>query len=186
MDSVDRPLRSGTWLRMVSLLATLVVAGCWGSSGIRVERSAALPNENGKFVVLPVKTQEGAKDYGKYADQITAKLSAKGLARVEVAAQARYALMFSYDGDGLASASEERRRNFPEKKSDDDKVVRTLSINLYDLTRPHQHDEVVFAAQAHLSLDRTADKNDVIAALIDAALQDFPGSSRENFNVSYK
>lgn len=184
MTSLDRPRRSGTWLRIVAVFSTLAVAACGG--GILVERSAALPSETGNFVILPVRTQEGAKDYNKYAEQIAAKLAARGLSRVEEPAQARYGLMFSYDGDGLAGASEERRRNFPEKKSDDDKVVRTLSINLYDLTRPHQHDEVVFAAQAHLSLDRTADKSDVIAALIDAALQDFPGSKRETYNVSYK
>lgn len=174
----------GTWLRSAALLAALALCACGSDPNIKVDRSAALPRDAAaRFVVIPTKVQDSAKDYEKYATQIAGRIGANGLTRVSDAAQARYGLMFSYDGDGMTNAAEERHRVFAEKKEEEGKIKRSVSVTLYDLTKPHQHDEVVFNAVAECKTERGYDNGKVIAALLDAALQDFPGKSRETFEV---
>jgi len=81
--------------------------------------------------VVRAKSQDHAKDYPKFADQIAALLTAKGFSKVDSPSQAKYAVMFSYDGGEMA-ASQRGNRN---KKDADEKAERTVSIALFDLAR---------------------------------------------------
>jgi hypothetical protein len=171
-------------LPVFAIIATLALTAC-GSDKIEVERTSVLgtlaqPN----FVLIQATGQERARDYGKYADQIASAMSAYGFKKVDDAKNARYALMFSYDGDGLERASEDRHRTINEKKKKDDKVERTMSIILYDLTRPRMVDETVFGGYAQCAVDSARRDPTVIPLMIDAIMKDFPGSGRETYTAS--
>ena len=163
--------------------ALLVMLSACGSDHIEVERTAALPVLQANFVVIPSKTQDKAKDYSKYADLITTDLSRTGLHRVEDAAQARYGLMFSYDGDGAERGSDDRHRGIGEKKYSDGKVARTVSIMIYDLTRPRLINEAVFGGYAECPVDSLRRDPIVMPAMFDAILKDFPGEGRETYKA---
>jgi hypothetical protein len=167
------------------LLAVIALSACGGGK-IEVERVASLPADAQKatFAVLPANGQDHAKDYPKFADQIAARLAPRGLSRVESPSQARYALMFFYNGDGRPEASADERWGRSERRADESKIERSVSILLYDLTRPERTDEKVFGGRARCFVDTSKHDPQVLSALIDALLQDFPGKSRETFSVS--
>jgi hypothetical protein len=172
-------------LPVLALFVTLALSAC-GGNHIEVERTSALPSPlpQGNFVVIPATAQDRAKDYKKYADQIVGQMTPYGFKRVEDAAQARYALMFSYDGDGMERASEDRHRSLPEKRRSDIKIDRTMSILIYDLTRPRLVNETVFGGFAQCAVDSGKFDTQVMPALIDAIMKDFPGSGRETYSAS--
>jgi uncharacterized protein YcfL len=169
-----------------ALLTSLLLSACGSSSAIEVERSVALANlsQQSNFVVLPAAQQERARDFAKYGDQIAGVLTSYGLKRVEDPAQARYAVMFSYDGDGLERASDERHRAIPEKKRKEGMVERSMTIVLYDLTRPKMIDEAVFSGYADCSVDSIRRDPIVVPLMISAILKDFPGSNgRDSYST---
>jgi len=169
---------------VIAILTTLALTAC-GSDKIEVERTSVLGTlSQPNFIVQPANGQERARDFNKYADQIAGAMSAYGFKRVDDAKNAHYALMFSYDGDGLERASEDRHRTINEKKKRDDKVDRTMSIILYDLTRPRLVDETVFGGYAQCSVDSARRDPTVIPLMIDAIMKDFPGSGRETYSAS--
>jgi len=168
---------------LAGLFAAVLALGACGSNRIEVERIVALPADApaATYVVVRAKAQDHAKDYPKYADQIAAQLAAKGFTRVEAARQAKYALMFSYDGDGsgggMGSMDVYRHDKKPEGK-----VEHTVSIALFDLSRPDRPDEKVFGGRASCKVE-TPHVDIVIASLIEAVLIDFPGKARETYTV---
>jgi hypothetical protein len=172
-------------LPVLALFVCLVLSAC-GGDRIEVERTSALPSPllQGNFVVIPATQQDRARDYGKYADLIVKQMAPYGFSRVEDAAQARYALMFSYDGDGMERASEDRHRSLPEKRKSDNRIDRTVSIMIYDLTRPRLVDETVFGGFAQCAVDSAKRDPQVMPAMIDAIMKDFPGSGRETYSAS--
>jgi hypothetical protein len=178
------------WSVLPVLLVLLSLGACGSSEKIAVERSAVLPGEvqAARFVLVPAKGQEKARDFAKYANQITAQLASHGFVRVEDAGQARYALMFSYDGDGLDRAAEERHRaagaSAERKQRGEAKTQRSLSIILYDLSKPNRPDEAVFSGFAECSVDSVSRDPQVMPAMIDAVMKEFPGRNRENYTVS--
>ena len=167
------------------LMATLALTACGGEK-IEVERTSVLGTapQTANFVLITATGQERAKDFAKYAEQITGQMTAHGFRKVEDAAQARYALMFSYDGDGLERASDDRHRAINEKKKKEDKVERTMTIILYDLTRPRMVDETVFGGYAQCAVDSARRDPTVIPLMIDAIMKDFPGDGRETYTAS--
>lgn len=182
-----RPKADMGWSwRMLGLLAVMVLSACSGGR-IDVTRTAALPDDVPKatFIMVRGKTQDHAKEWPKFADQIAGQLAARNLSRVEAASQARYAVMFSYDGDGMGGKSEgsARKHRDKDKKSGGGPVEREVSIALFDLSRPNQPNEKVFGGRA-LCKTEAADANAVVAAMIDAVLKDFPGKDRETYGVS--
>jgi len=171
--------------RVALALGTLLTLAACGGEDIHVERAAALPSdaEVAPFVVLRAKAQSGAKDFDKYADHIAGDLAAKGFTRVDQPAQARYAVMFSYDGDGAGWIYEEGSLSRKDSKRDENSVDRTVSIILFDLTRPKRTDEQVFAGRAQCLVETTTHDSVLVTALFDAVLRDFPGSRREIYTV---
>ncbi len=167
--------------RMFAVLAVMAVTAC-GGARIDVSRMTTLAAEPQKatFVMVRTKAQDRSTDYPKLADQIAAQLVAKGFSRVESAAQARYALMFTYDGEGVGGDSGSKRR--ASKKNADEKIELSLSIALFDLTRPNQPDEKVFGGRARCLVEPT---NPVAigSALIEVVLRDFPGKSHETYSA---
>ncbi len=193
------------WAGMLAVLAVMAVSACGGGPKIEVERTTTLPPEPAKatYVFVRAKGQDHARDYAKFADQIAGQLAAKGFSRVDSTAQARYALMFSYDGDGQRRGSEggdseESYRSRHGRDHDDGPEV-SASIALFDLTRPNQPGEKVFGgwAQGPEGKEKDQDKDwakkrakaaarrtAVVAALIDAILKDFPGEASEDYSAS--
>jgi hypothetical protein len=175
--------RSG-FMRLSVLLIGLALSACGGNK-IMVDRSVDFSPgaRTGNFVVLPAKGQERAKDYSKYADLIATQLSAAGLTRVEDAAQARYALLFSYDGDGLSNASEDRRDWRHDNTVDDGKIERSISVTLYDMTRQQQYNELVFGGWANCRIETAGRDSVLLPAMFNAVLKDFPGDGHETYKV---
>ena len=174
-------------MRAFALLATIAVSACGGgNSDIEVQRMAALPPDarQATFIVLKAKAQRGGKDYASLADQIAGQLTAKGFSRVDAAANARYGLMFSYDGDGAGWIDEQGRRSSVSRKGEGGKYERNVSIVLYDLTRPNRADEEVFGARAQCTVETAKHDLVVWSAMVDAALRDFPGEANEKYSVS--
>jgi hypothetical protein len=171
--------RSGLFAPLLAFALALGLSACGSSSKIEVERTLAEANFDAKatFVMLPAAQQDRARDFKKYSDQIATQLRAHGLRQVEDAAQARYALMFSYDGDGIERYSDERHKALDPKKHKEGQSDRTLTIILYDLTKPRLVDETVFGGYAQCSVDSLKRDPLVIPAMIDAVLKDFPGSN---------
>ncbi len=184
LDLGRRRQNPGRMLTVFAMLAVMAVSAC-GGGRIEVARMAVLPTDAQKttFVMVRAKSQDRAKDYPKFADQIATQLVAKGLARVDAPSQAKYAVMFSYDGDGGTGDSSEGGRRSGRDKKGDGKVERTVSIALFDLSRPDQPDEKVFGGRAHCTAE-TTNPNAVVSALIDAILKDFPGKAHETYSVS--
>jgi len=174
---LSRPRRI---LPLLALLGVVALSACSGGK-IEVARMEVLPTDAAKttFVVVRAKSQDHAKDYPKFADQIAALLTAKGFSKVDSPSQAKYAVMFSYDGGEMA-ASQRGNRN---KKDADEKAERTVSIALFDLARPDQPDEKVFGGRAHCSTEK-ANSEAAVAAMIDAIMKDFPGKAHETYSVS--
>ena len=169
-------------LPLAALLAVMALSAC-GGGRIEVDRMAVLPPDTVKttFVMVRAKSQDHSKSYPKFADRIAEKLAAKGFSRVDAASQAKYAVMFSYDGDGMAGASDGGRHGMHDKKGEG-KVERMVSIALFDLSRPDQPDEKVFGGRAKCTTE-TANPDAVISALIDAILKDFPGKAHETYST---
>lgn len=184
LDRNGRCRIAGRSLGLLALFAVLALSAC-GGGRIEVERIAVLPDDAPKssFVVVRGKSQDHAKEFPKFADQIAAKLIAKGLSRVDTPSQAKYAVMLSYSGDGMKAAADGGRRSERDKKGGEGKAERTVSIALFDLTRPDRPDEKVFGGWAKCTAE-TANSDAVIAALIDAILKDFPGKGRESYSAS--
>lgn len=179
-----RIIGGGSGLRLVALALVLALGACGGGK-IEVTRLAELPGDAPaapNFVVVRAKTQDRAPDFAEFADRIAKALTAKGLARVDAPAQARYALMFSYDGDGSKSEADVWKRNNKSKNSEG-KQERTVAVALFDLTRPNQTNEKVWGGQARCSVE-TSNRKAVVEALIDAVMKDYPGKGRETYSVS--
>ena len=183
-----------TRLRLVlPLLLVILVAACGGNQ-IEVVRTTALPSKPpaATFVVLQAAAQEGSEHFQAYADRVAELLTQKGLTRVDKAAKARYAVMFSFneeDLDAEAKAAERRRQKMRKgehkedrKDKEDDAPERTLSIAIFDLTLPNSSGEKVFGAYAHC-LPFKEGGSAVTPGLIDAALHDFPGDEHESYSM---
>ena len=175
------------------LLLVTLVAACGGES-IDVIRTTALPPTPPKaaFVTLQAAAQEGSEHYKEYADRVAQLLIQKGFTRVDKAAQARYAVMFTFneeDLDAEAKAAEKRRERARKgehredrKDKEEDVTDRTLSIAMFDLTLPNSSGEKVFGAHAHCP-PRKDGGGAVTPGLIDAALHDFPGDEHESYSM---
>ena len=183
LDLGRRRQNPGRMLTVFAMLAVMAVSAC-GGGRIEVARMAVLPTDAQKttFVMVRAKSQDRAKDYPKFADQIATQLVAKGLARVDAPSQAKYAVMFSYDGDGSKSEADVWKRNNKSKNSEG-KQERTVAVALFDLTRPNQTNEKVWGGQARCSVE-TSNRKAVVEALIDAVMKDYPGKGRETYSVS--
>jgi hypothetical protein len=84
-----------------------------------------------------------------------------------------------------------RGGNFGDPGSDQhDRVARVASasgtasfrIAIFDLSKPQSPDEKLFDAEAWAKAPREGGDT-VVAAMIEAALKDFPGKPQENFSV---
>lgn len=175
--------RGRMWARMLAVLAVVAVGACGGEQ-IDVERMAAFPPDAPKatFVIVKKRQQDRAKTYAKFADQIARQLAAKGFTRVDTAAKARYALMFSYYGDGTTKETEQEYRAANNWKRRKDLGKPTASIALFDLTRPNQPGERVFGGWAEYG-EEAKDHDAMVTAMIDAILKDFPGKSHETYSA---
>ena len=122
---------------------------------------------------------------GLMGSRMAANLVAKGFTRVEQPAQARLALMLAYDGDGAGWVFEDIGKSPKDlSKRDENAVDRTVSVTLFDLTRPKRTDEEVFSGRAQATVETTTHDTILIPALFDAVLRDFPGSGHESYTVS--
>lgn len=87
----------------VSALLSLTVAGCTTLSLVQADTATFhnMPADfaGKKFHILPLPNQEGTPEFNLYAQEIAAKLTAKGLVQTMAAPETDYVLMFSYGAD---------------------------------------------------------------------------------------
>ena len=187
-------IEMGHWiarLRPLGAVLLLTLLAACSHPHIEVVRTQSLPSDAPKasFIMLQSATQEGDANYDRFADQIAQHLISQGFTRVTTAAKARYAVMFTTDEpDPEAENRSSKRRRAKDKDKEtrhydnDDGVERSLTIAIFDLTRPNSSGEKVFGAFVK-SPSRKDGGGLVTPAMIDAALKDFPGEESESYKV---
>ncbi len=193
------------------LLALMLVglAACI-SNTIEVTRRTSFPPAatGARFIVLLTDEQQGDPDIVHDASFLVARLEADGLVAANTSADARYAVMLArsrpsqhQEADSAASADDREANGFGgagghgmggggfgghhgghgmgRGQSSPERGV--LRIAMFDLTKPRSPKERVFYAEVHAPADRQASE-DVVEAMIAAALKNFPGKSSESYS----
>jgi len=194
------------------LLALLLIGlGACSSNTIDVTRRSSLPGagKGAPFIVLLTDEQQSDPDAVHDASFLVTQLEADGLVAASKTADARYAVMLARSRPGEhhdeSGGSQDEAAsqgggfgggggrgmggggfgghhgghgmggNASASESD------VLRIAIFDLTQPRSPKERVFYAEVRAPADRQASP-DVVEAMIEAALKNFPGKSRESYS----
>ena len=188
------------------LAALQIGLGACAANTIDVARRTSLSGvgKGTPFIVLLTDEEQADPDDVQYAALLVRQLEAEGLVAAVSSAQARYAVMMARSepkpqrhddstdstndssgggrmGGGHGGGFSGRHGGHGMGGSHSGADQGTLRIAIFDLTKPRSRQERVFFAEVHVPADRQAD-DDVVAAMITAALKDFPGKSSESFS----
>jgi hypothetical protein len=190
-------------------LVVLLLAAC-SSNTIDVARRANFTSAStgAPFIVLLTDEQQSDPDTVRDASFLVRQLEADGLAAADKTADARYAVMLepgrvTQTGDETASTQSDSQggggfgggggrgmggggfgghhggHGFGQSRSAPEPGV--LRIAIFDLTKPRSPKERVFYAEVRAPRDRRQSE-EVVDAMIAAALKNFPGKTRESYS----
>jgi len=164
------------------------------------------------FIVLLTDEQESEPEYLHYAQLVVSQLESDGLVAAPKAAAARYAVMLARSqphahaaddgapssaaddqagggmgeggmggGRGMGSGGFGHHGGHGMGRSHSQAEQGVLRIAIFDLTKPHSKQERVFYAEVHVPAEREGSE-EVVDAMINAALKNFPGKPHESFS----
>ena len=190
-----------------TLLLLLCLGGCAATNAIDVTRQTTLPPavKGAPFIVLLSNDQGDEASYKDYATTLVTQLQSQGLAAVQDAKNARYAVMLDRTwphrgqdtaegeaqgsggggmgrGGGFRGGGGHHHGGGGDGSNRTDSRDTSLQIAVFDLSKPNSPQEKVFYAEVKAPIGH--DENDAaVDAMISAALKDFPGKTHETYSI---